>query len=183
MGVHGQQTQRRLGGSSYSNTKLQRLQLLGRALVQPFATLLLLIHFSPIGESNGRFLAARRQPDPDRKDCFFSSLSIAKVVSGDSGVYFFTAKNERGQLRFGIKLQIVDPITMTTLVGIAGAALLFIVALACFMAFTLKNRKEAKSVCCAKKKGDSESETSFYPYVTATSPSRRQQVIQKYYSS
>ena len=64
-----------------------------------------------IGEGRGRFKASDIISDPNRKDCYLATLTIADMISSDSRLYFVTIANERGETRYGINVRVCTSAT------------------------------------------------------------------------
>ena len=58
------------------------------------------------GEGRGRFKASEIVSDPNRKDCYLATLTIADMISSDSRLYFVTIANDRGETRYGINARV-----------------------------------------------------------------------------
>ena len=59
------------------------------------------------GEERGRFKASEIVSDPNRKDCYLATITIADMISSDSRLYFVTIANERGETRYGINVRVM----------------------------------------------------------------------------
>jgi len=112
------------------------------------------------GEEQGRFKASDIISDPNRKDCYLATLTIADMISSDSRLYFVTIANDRGETRYGINVRAVDPIPMVALVGVIATALSLILFIVFCVTYTFKAKK-----CCFKHKGPAfERDTNFRIY-------------------
>ena len=60
-----------------------------------------------VGEEQGRFKASDIISDPNRKDCYLATLTIADMISSDSRLYFVTIANDRGETRYGINVRVM----------------------------------------------------------------------------
>ncbi len=98
------------------------------------------------GESQGRYYASKVRPDR-RNDCYKAKLTISEVLPSDSRTYRLVARNDRGAMNFAIKVEVLDPIAMTTVVGVSAALLLLLVILVFALGYAYKGRKG-----CFKKK-------------------------------
>ncbi len=57
------------------------------------------------GETRGRFEAKERKSS-EKKDCFVASLVISNAMPSDARMYHLVAKNDRGEMNYGIKLEV-----------------------------------------------------------------------------
>lgn len=92
------------------------------------------------GASKDRYIASGIQNNTvDRKDCYISALTIANVAPSDAKNYKLVAKNSRGQMEYAIRLKVIDPIAMATVIGMSLAVLLLIVVLTVGLAYSYRH--------------------------------------------
>lgn len=99
------------------------------------------------GESRGRFKAQQVVPD-ERKDCYSATLNIIDVLTSDTRFYYLTMANDRGESKYAVNVRVSDPVAMSTVIGVAAAAILLVILLVFCLAYTFKSRK-----ACFKHKG------------------------------
>ena len=112
------------------------------------------VHFFS-GESKGRFSASEIKPIEDlQRDCYESFLTVADLLPSDAGDFTLDVTNQEGQTTHRVRLNVSDPISMTSLISLVSAGLVALVILIVTAAFAYKKR-----VLCFKKatKGSSAS--------------------------
>ena len=63
--------------------------------------------FTFSGETRGRFKASNKKPYPNKKDCYYATLTISKMISGDARFYTATIANERGRSEYDIHVRVI----------------------------------------------------------------------------
>ena len=99
------------------------------------------------GRRRGRISVAKLQ-SLERKDCYTSKISFNPVTAEDAGTYYLVAENDRGTLRSGVSLSVADPISMSTVIGVAISCLILVSALLICLVCSQKHRK-----CCFQDTG------------------------------
>jgi hypothetical protein len=55
-----------------------------------------------------------------------------------SRFYYLVARNDRGEMRFGVKVEVLDPIAMTTVVAISVVILILLVVVVIAVAYAYR---------------------------------------------
>ncbi len=92
-------------------------------------------------ELQGRYLAEQMVSHPEREDCYIARLLVRGVGPKDSRKYFLDVTNREGTDRHSIVLNVKDPVSMASVIGVVIALLALFVLLVILLLYAYKRQK------------------------------------------
>lgn len=90
---------------------------------------------------HGRYLAEQMVQHPEREDCYIARLVVKKVSPADSRRYFLHVENAHGTDRYAVALNVKEPVSMASVIGVVIALLVLFVILVIVLLYAYKKQK------------------------------------------
>jgi len=90
---------------------------------------------------HGRYLAEQMVQHPEREDCYIARLVVKKVSPTDSRRYFLRVENAHGEDRYAVELNVKEPVSMASVIGVVIGLLVLFVILVIVLLYAYKKQK------------------------------------------
>jgi len=90
---------------------------------------------------HNRYLAEQMVKHAEREDCYIARLVVRNVSPADSRRYFLNVENAHGTDRYAVSLNVKEPVSMASVIGVVIALLILFVLLVIILLYAYKKQK------------------------------------------